>query len=648
KVSIIEEQTLNNDCNKTATVTSSQISRDLPDNFVDQKTKTQLDLNSNMNSIEGKLTVIESSSTNPQSQFTDAVSENSSTSEIVNTDQRKNSSIDAQSQVADSTLLLTASKSHRDKRNQLNGNDSNSRGSRAHQFVVGGELTGHKGAIYAAEYSGTLDWLASGSFDKTIRIWDTIECKQIACLEGHKMGVSTLSWEDSGITPKMISGGFDKLLIEWDLGIMGKAMSIKTKRLVQSVIYDINNPSTIYTGCSSGRIGILDSRTGDSAVDIGSVSAPISTLVQFNDSVLFSSDLNGDVYYWDIRKTPNTQELSRQQLLKLGFPISDISLTFEERTRVAYLAVNSFDDTLRIYDRINISSNSNQISNNDKKNSDSFFLPASGSSNILHSSFNHNFGPHQISQINGILNSNWPIRNSFFNASAVQELLERNSIVSKSTFDLDDRSRSTIQDGLKSKFIVASGSAEPYAYIYWIDTQKRTNTTTSTFQQNYSDNPHFDFESNTTSPRPSAADIQGAASYAFGNNYGQTAYTGYNEEKSDNSEVISDDSQLDSFVIKEQADSLDSLNLNLLFGRNFNTSFTNDLKNTDLERGISNIVNRVNNDNIDFNSGAYSEKQNKGIVWSQRLEGHSDRVYSVAVHKSQVQMCTASADSTIL
>ncbi|PVU84715.1 hypothetical protein BB560_007288, partial [Smittium megazygosporum] len=240
KVSIIEEQTLNNDStnesfkSKTATVTSSQISRDLPDNFVDQKTKTQLDLNSNMNSIEGKLTVIESSSTNPQSQFTDAVSENSSTSEIVNTDQRKNSSIDAQSQVADSTLLLTASKSHRDKRNQLNGNDSNSRGSRAHQFVVGGELTGHKGAIYAAEYSGTLDWLASGSFDKTIRIWDTIECKQIACLEGHKMGVSTLSWEDSGITPKMISGGFDKLLIEWDLGIMGKAMSIKTKRLVQS------------------------------------------------------------------------------------------------------------------------------------------------------------------------------------------------------------------------------------------------------------------------------------------------------------------------------------------------------------------------------------------------------------------------------
>jgi len=49
--------------------------------------------------------------------------------------------------------------------------DSSSK-SDGRQFFLKNDLKGHQGAVYSVQYSPNGKFLATGSFDKTVRIWD--------------------------------------------------------------------------------------------------------------------------------------------------------------------------------------------------------------------------------------------------------------------------------------------------------------------------------------------------------------------------------------------------------------------------------------------------------------------------------------------
>ena len=57
------------------------------------------------------------------------------------------------------------------------------------------EVRGHSGAIYCCDISCDCQFLATGSFDKSIIVWDAaFPHKMICCLQGHSQLVSDLSW----------------------------------------------------------------------------------------------------------------------------------------------------------------------------------------------------------------------------------------------------------------------------------------------------------------------------------------------------------------------------------------------------------------------------------------------------------------------
>lgn len=86
--------------------------------------------------------------------------------------------------------------------------------------------------------------LASGSFDKTVRIWDTASAqKETLCLKAHTLNISDLSWTaDSSM---LLSGAYDETCKTWDVETGKLSGSYDTEGLVQCVGWDFVGKVTL-------------------------------------------------------------------------------------------------------------------------------------------------------------------------------------------------------------------------------------------------------------------------------------------------------------------------------------------------------------------------------------------------------------------
>ncbi|KIN93865.1 hypothetical protein M404DRAFT_78983, partial [Pisolithus tinctorius Marx 270] len=76
-------------------------------------------------------------------------------------------------------------------------------------------LEGHTGGLKSVGFSSDGKRIVSGSFDKTVRIWDTERGVQIGGpLEGHIYGVSSVGFSSDG--KRIVSGSYDKTVRIWD------------------------------------------------------------------------------------------------------------------------------------------------------------------------------------------------------------------------------------------------------------------------------------------------------------------------------------------------------------------------------------------------------------------------------------------------
>ncbi|KAE9043617.1 hypothetical protein PR003_g3401 [Phytophthora rubi] len=87
------------------------------------------------------------------------------------------------------------------------------------------ELDGHSRKVYALGFNCDGSMLASGSNDRSIRIWDPVTGRELMDLRGHSDSILSLAWGPT--TPhRLASTGSDKTVRFWDA---------KTGRIVNSV-----------------------------------------------------------------------------------------------------------------------------------------------------------------------------------------------------------------------------------------------------------------------------------------------------------------------------------------------------------------------------------------------------------------------------
>ena len=75
-------------------------------------------------------------------------------------------------------------------------------------------LVGHTGEVMALAVAPDGSWLASGSWDKTVRIWDPVTGRERAVLTGHMDRVTALAVAPDGSW--LASGSWDKTVRIWD------------------------------------------------------------------------------------------------------------------------------------------------------------------------------------------------------------------------------------------------------------------------------------------------------------------------------------------------------------------------------------------------------------------------------------------------
>ncbi len=125
-------------------------------------------------------------------------------------------------------------------------------------------LRGHTGAVNSVAWSPDRRYIASGSDDHTIRIWDAIAGKPISVLRGHRLRVNSVEWGPDG--KRLASASDDETVKVWDWATEEVVHTLSGhKQAVHSVTWSPDG-KRLASGGEDSTVRIWDAVTGEEAL----------------------------------------------------------------------------------------------------------------------------------------------------------------------------------------------------------------------------------------------------------------------------------------------------------------------------------------------------------------------------------------------
>ena len=121
-------------------------------------------------------------------------------------------------------------------------------------------LTGHEGQIRSAAYSPDGQWIATGSRDKTAKVWNSKTGQELMTLKRHESGVWSVYWSPDGT--RILTASDDKTAKVWDNKTGQELMTLKGHDGGLLSAYWKPDGKQIVTASSDQTAKVWDSKTG--------------------------------------------------------------------------------------------------------------------------------------------------------------------------------------------------------------------------------------------------------------------------------------------------------------------------------------------------------------------------------------------------
>ncbi|TMW63861.1 hypothetical protein Poli38472_002802 [Pythium oligandrum] len=313
------------------------------------------------------------------------------------------------------------------------------------------ELRAHTGAVYTAKFSPCGRLLASGGLDTKVLLWDVttkFNQQQLASLTQHSQLVIDVSWSSDSST--LVSASYDHTVKLWDVEKSQLQASSEVPGLVQCVSFNLADNNQYFMGTSKSAIHMVDSRADvcrwSDCVTWQNDAMVNSLYVSPDGQFVVTGDSKGMIKTWDVRMESCIEDISRENdpgrhaisHIHASPPVDGRGGDEDGR----FLAANSYDNILRVYDR---------------------------RSKLIGSSLGHD--QMQLSFfVTGHKNKNWPIKSSFFRGEGYKYklLLPANRHTQRKLTDGDneDFQDSDRADTPQETLLLATGSADNKIYLH--------------------------------------------------------------------------------------------------------------------------------------------------------------------------------------
>eukprot|EP01135_Chromosphaera_perkinsii_P001645 Nk52_evm22s208 gene=Nk52_evmTU22s208 len=317
--------------------------------------------------------------------------------------------------------------------NPLDGREGKKDG---RQFGYTCDLKGHSGAVYCVEFSPCGKLLASGSFDRTVKVWDTQLQREIMTFDKHRSNVSDVCWaHDSG---ELLTASFDQSVKVVDVNTNKQLSSHPVSGFVQSAKFHPVDPKFFFLGTSRNFLMMFDRRCPESSVHTIQNDCMVNALYVYRDgSLVLSGDSKGMMKTWDMRMQECFHQCpvdeNPKPISSICVPRGDVGCEEEER----FLGVNSYDNVLRVFDRGS--------------------MPPKSRLQCIQS-------------LKGHKSKNFPIRSAFYKGPEHSTASMRSGVVDGQMDPLGKAGESAEEPvgptSLSSSLLLATGSADNKTYIY--------------------------------------------------------------------------------------------------------------------------------------------------------------------------------------